>query len=348
MLAGAAREVERQLVAVHGRGAAAARRSPSRASSTSRAVYARPRARRGTRACAARRSRAPRRSRRSASRAPSRSCSSARRRRPGAVGGELGAQVGAALGGLAHALGELGDRGVVERRAARSPRPRRRACGSRPASSPASGRRRRRGGRGWRRSRSARRPANSGRDDRDVGQVGAARVGVVEDPRAPGRVLSSSTAATAAGIAPRCTGMCSACITISPRGSNRRGRGVAALLDVGRVRRADQHRAHLLAGRAQRADHDLELDRVESPRVAPGIVPVGLAPRRASRAGPAASPRRARPRPGRRSAVRPPAAPPRTSRSSSWRVEPAATRRRGRSAASSGPRARSPRRACAL
>ena len=32
---------------------------------------------------------------------------------------------------------------------------------------------------------------------------------------------SSRTAATAAGIAPRCTGMCSACITISPRASNR-------------------------------------------------------------------------------------------------------------------------------
>ena len=47
--------------------------------------------------------------------------------------------------------------------------------------------------------------------------------------------------------------MCSACITICPSASNSAGRGVAALLDVRRVRRADQHDAHLLAGRAQRA-----------------------------------------------------------------------------------------------
>ena len=36
----------------------------------------------------------------------------------------------------------------------------------------------------------------------------------------PGTWFSPSTAATAAGIAPRCTGMCSACITICPAGSN--------------------------------------------------------------------------------------------------------------------------------
>ena len=38
--------------------------------------------------------------------------------RAGAVGGELGAQVGAALGGLAHLGGQLVDRGVVEPRGA--------------------------------------------------------------------------------------------------------------------------------------------------------------------------------------------------------------------------------------
>ena len=47
--------------------------------------------------------------------------------------------------------------------------------------------------------------------------------------------------------------MCSACITISPAGVEQRRRGVAALLDVRGVRRADQHGAHLLAGGAQRA-----------------------------------------------------------------------------------------------
>ena len=41
--------------------------------------------------------------------------------------------------------------------------------------------------------------------------------------------------------------MCSACITISPVRVEQRGRGVAALLDVGRVGRAHEHRAHLLA-----------------------------------------------------------------------------------------------------
>ena len=42
-----------------------------------------------------------------------------------------------------------------------------------------------------------------------------------------------------------------------------RRRGVAALLDVGRVRRADQHGAHLLAGGAQRAEDHLQLHRVD-------------------------------------------------------------------------------------
>ena len=58
--------------------------------------------------------------------------------------------------------------------------------------------------------------------------------------------------------------MCSACITSSPRGVEQRRRAVAPLLDVGRVRRADQHRAHLLAGGAKRADQHLERDRVEA------------------------------------------------------------------------------------
>src|SRR5438105_4395371 len=39
------------------------------------------------------------------------------------------------------------------------------------------------------------------------------------------------------------------------------GRAVAALLDVGRERGADEHGAHLLRDRAQEAAEDLELDR---------------------------------------------------------------------------------------
>ena len=56
-----------------------------------------------------------------------------------------------------------------------------------------------------------------------------------------------------------------------------RGRAVAALLDVGRVRRAHEHGAHLLAGGAQRAGHDLQRDRVElaaHPSRSRTIVPV--------------------------------------------------------------------------
>ena len=59
------------------------------------------------------------------------------------------------------------------------------------------------------------------RDERDVGQVRPAAVGVVQDPGVARRAgPPSCTAATASGIAPRWTGMCSACITISPRASN--------------------------------------------------------------------------------------------------------------------------------
>src|SRR3954452_4174935 len=46
------------------------------------------------------------------------------------------------------------------------------------------------------------------------------RYGSLSTHDTPSRWSSPTTAATAAGIAPRCTGMCSACMTISPRGSN--------------------------------------------------------------------------------------------------------------------------------
>jgi hypothetical protein len=47
---------------------------------------------------------------------------------------------------------------------------------------------------------------------------------------------SSITSRTAAGIAPRCTGMCAACATISPGRVEHRARVIAPLLDVRRVR----------------------------------------------------------------------------------------------------------------
>ena len=60
--------------------------------------------------------------------------------------------------------------------------------------------------------------------------------------------------------------MCSACITISPVAIEQRGRCVPALLDVRRVRRADEHRSHLLAGRPQGTAQDLERDGIECAR----------------------------------------------------------------------------------
>ena len=62
-------------------------------------------------------------------------------------------------------------------------------------------------------------PSAGARDERDVGKVGAARVRVVDDVDARRAGSCAATAATASGIAPRCTGMCSAWATIRPRAS---------------------------------------------------------------------------------------------------------------------------------
>ena len=115
--------------------------------------------------------------------------------------------------------------------------------------------------------------------------------------------------------------MCSACITSSPRGVEQRGRAVAALLDVRRVGRADQHRAHLVAGGAQRADQDLERDRVERRAQLIGLAPRTIGPgvvdlRAASRAAAPGSPRAARTRTGPRPRSRPAGSPRSTSASS--------------------------------
>ena len=59
------------------------------------------------------------------------------------------------------------------------------------------------------------------RDERDVGEVRAAGERVVDDEDLAGlRVACRCTAATASGIAPRWTGMCSAWAIIRPRSSN--------------------------------------------------------------------------------------------------------------------------------
>ncbi len=58
--------------------------------------------------------------------------------------------------------------------------------------------------------------------------------------------------------------MCSACMTISPRGSNSAVEASRRSLMFGGVGGADQDRAHLLAHGAQRAGQHLELDRVDA------------------------------------------------------------------------------------
>ncbi len=105
--------------------------------------------------------------------------------------------------------------------------------------------------------------------------------------------------------------MCSACIDQLAAGVEERGRAVVALLDVGRVGGADQRRAHLLAGRAQPADHHLQGDGIEAHgrldvpvathraavACSASIVPASST-RRASRAARRRSPRAARRRAG--------------------------------------------------
>ena len=110
------------------------------------------------------------------------------------------------------------------------------------------------------------------------------------------RVALRCTAATASGIAPRCTGMCSAWATIRPVAVEERRRAVAPLLDVGREGGADQRRAHLLGDRAQRAADHLELD--VHARVRARSVPVASVVPRPPVGHPAGGARRARPPPG--------------------------------------------------
>ncbi len=183
--------------------------------------------------------------------------------RAGAVGGELGAQVGPALLRLAHARDELVERRLVER-----PRRdhdalllQRAAVGRhRPGHArPDVGVVRAAGGEAE--QRLARREHR--RDDRDVGQVGAAGERVVEDPRDARGVFGFEHRRHRRRHRAEMHRDVLGLHHHLPVGVEQRGRGVAALLDVRRVRRADQHHAHLLAGGAQRAGHDLQLDRVE-------------------------------------------------------------------------------------
>ncbi len=103
-----------------------------------------------------------------------------------------------------------------------------------------------------------------GRDDRDVGQVGAARVGVVEHPAHPGLVVLVRHRRDRGGHRAQVDRDVLGLHHEVAGGVEQRAGGVAALLDVGRVAGADQHRAHLLAGRAQRAGGDAQGDGIEA------------------------------------------------------------------------------------
>jgi hypothetical protein len=182
----------------------------------------------------------------------------------GPVGRELGAQVGAALGRLAHLRDQLVERGRIEptRRDHHSLVAQRRRIG------------RHRAGRGAADVgvvRAVRREAEllavvveRGRDDRDVGQVRAAAVGVVEHPRDVRGVLLSEHGLDRRRHRAEVHGdVLGLHHHPSPRVEQRAG-GVAPLLDVGRVGGADQHGAHLLAGGAQGAGDDAQRDGVDA------------------------------------------------------------------------------------
>jgi hypothetical protein len=106
--------------------------------------------------------------------------------------------------------------------------------------------------------------AEDRRDQGDVGQMGAAAEGVVEDPGLAGALLLAQHRANRlrhrAEVDRDVFRLHHQLAGVVEEGR----RAVATLLDVRRVRRAHQDRAHLLAGGAQPAGEDLERDRVEA------------------------------------------------------------------------------------
>ena len=181
------------------------------------------------------------------------------------VGGELRAQVRAALLGLAHLPGELVDRRIVEHARGDDDAllgERRRVRGHRAGHAAADvgvvgavG--------GEAEQRAARPARQDGRDHRDVGQVRAACKRVVEDPRAPlGVVLAEHRGDGGGHRAEVDRDVLGLHDHLAGR-VEQAARAVAALLDVRRVRAAHEHGAHLLARRAQRPGDDLQVDRVE-------------------------------------------------------------------------------------
>ncbi len=141
------------------------------------------------------------------------------------------------------------------------------AAASPRASSPASSRRCRPGVRGWRRRRRAH-ASPSGEDrrhHRHVGQMRAAREGIVGDEdvaRRRVREARARTARTVSLMAPRCTGMWGALATRPAPAVEHRAGVVEPLLDVRGDRGVAEHRAHLLGDRHEAVAEHLEPHRV--------------------------------------------------------------------------------------
>ena len=136
---------------------------------------------------------------------------------------------------------------------------------ARPASSRARCRRRRRGARDWPRSRGARRPRrrSTGAHQRDVGQVRAAGVRIVDDGHVARRP-SATRSSTARHRQRRRAEVHRDVRRLRhqpPLRVEQRARVVAPLLDVRRKRRPRQRHAHLLGHLRQAMVPDLELRR---------------------------------------------------------------------------------------
>ncbi len=166
----------------------------------------------------------------------------------GQVGGPLGAEVGEALLGIAHLAGETSELAIV------SP-------GGRDHDpllvEPGGADRHPRGGGAPHIGvvRPAGREAEqlAGGEDRgdqgDVGQVGAALEGVVEDPHIARGLLAVEHGRHGVGHGPQVNGDVLGLHDELAGGVEERRGAVAPLLDVRRVRGPDEDRAHLLAGR---------------------------------------------------------------------------------------------------
>ncbi len=107
-------------------------------------------------------------------------------------------------------------------------------------------------------------PVEDREDHRDVREMGPPAVGVVQDPGQPRFVALGEDRGHRRRHGPEVHRDVLRLHDHLALRVEEGGGGVAALLDVGRVRRAHQHRAHLLAGGAQRAEHHLERYRSEA------------------------------------------------------------------------------------